>query len=234
MFRISLIATLIFSQFALSSVYSYKSELSDMARQGHQPVDSYSQARKHIMQDIALRSDSYGYYVGDVYCNERFRKNVGPRKMPDHNQLNIEHTWPQSKFTSRHPELTQKTDLHHLYPTNSKANGRRGHLLFGDFPDNSGNLSYCPESQVGDLENGQEGFEPPTHQKGNVARALFYFSLRYDISINDYEEVTLRFWNILDPVDADEMDRNNIIESLQGNRNPFIDDASYADLVTDF
>jgi endonuclease I len=155
--------------------------------------------------------------------------------MPNHSDINIEHTWPQSRFSSRASKTKQKSDLHHLYPTNSRANSKRGNLKFGDFPDNTGPLRNCDISQTGTIKaSGKQGFEPPTDHKGNVARALFYFSLRYSISMEAYEEVTMRLWNALDPVDEEEIRRNNIIEQLQGNRNPFIDDSSYADLITDF
>lgn len=235
MFRISIIAVLMSLSLQASVLRdAYKFEITEMTRSNHHPLAGYSTARKHIMQDIAMKSDDKGYYVLDVYCNEKNR-DVSPRKMPNHSDINIEHTWPQSRFSSGVSKSQQKSDLHHLYPTNSRANSRRGNLKFSDFPDNVGPLRNCNISQSATIEeSGKEGFEPPTNHKGNVARALFYFSLRYNIAMGEYEEATMRLWNVIDPVDSNEMRRNDIIEGIQGNRNPFIDDPSYADLILDF
>ena len=38
-------------------------------------------------------------------------------------------------------------------------------------------------------------------------------------------------WNELDPVDAGEEYRNDYIETIQGNRNPFIDNEDYAEAI---
>jgi endonuclease I len=41
----------------------------------------------------------------------------------------------------------------------------------------------------------------------------------------------LRNWNALDPVSEEEIKRNEVAFKYQGNRNPFIDHPSYADLI---
>ena len=38
-------------------------------------------------------------------------------------------------------------------------------------------------------------------------------------------------WNEADPVDSWEMNRNNVIEGIQGNRNPFIDHPELASVL---
>ena len=38
-------------------------------------------------------------------------------------------------------------------------------------------------------------------------------------------------WNDLDPVDQLEINRNNEVYKIQGNRNPFIDNSDYADMI---
>ena len=47
-------------------------------------------------------------------------------------------------------------------------------------------------------------------------------------------EATLRRWNKLDPVDQAELERNDAIEKIQGNRNPFIDHPEYVDQISNF
>jgi endonuclease I len=77
-------------------------------------------------------------------------------------------------------------------------------------------------------------FEPPETHKGNVARSLFYFSIRYGLRISPEEEAYLKMWNKQDPVDQEEMIRNNEIYKTQGSRNPFVDHPELADRIQDF
>ena len=231
---VSLFLLLSFNAYASVDYNYYRVSLSDMSKEGHNPLTSYSQARKYIMQKVHLKEDNQGYFVEDVYCHIDFRTKVGPNRMPSHNDINIEHTWPQSRFNPRKNKAYQKSDLHHLYPTQSRANSTRGNHIFMDFNSNNADpLEGCNDSMAG-YHDGRRGFEPPSDHKGNVARALFYFAVRYEISISPIEESFLRMWNTLDPVDTEERQRNDIIEQIQGNRNPFIDDPELVELISDF
>lgn len=196
-------------------------------------VLGYRGARKVLFGKLHLEQSSQGYYVKDVYCRKEItsaRTNIGPNMIPNSTVMNCEHTWPQSKFTRRFDKETQKSDLHHLYPTDSRANSVRGNYDFGNI-DNDGKLRDCSASRSA----GHGGrFEPPTEHKGNVARALFYFSVRYQLEINAKQEAVLREWNIQDPVDANEIERNNGIYSVQNNRNPFIDFPNLVDSISNF
>ena len=83
-------------------------------------------------------------------------------------------------------------------------------------------------------------------RKGDVARAQFYMDVRYagdvsgepDLVLTDNRNLivstssspaymgllsTLIEWHEDDPVDQKERDRNDVVYSYQGNRNPFID-----------
>lgn len=200
----------------------------------------YDTARKHMFGTIHLEQKDDGtYFVKDVYCEKDFTdsdfgtkgkpQNIGPGLIPgDGSILNCEHTWPQSRFTSRFPTETQKSDLHHLYPSDSKLNSHRGSLHFGEVDKDMEKLK-CPQNRLGS-QVGAKGavFEPPVAHRGNVARAIFYFATRYKMKIGGAEELSLRMWNEEDPVDAEELKRNDQVEDLQGNRNPFVD---YPELV---
>ena len=201
-------------------------------------VLSYSEARTYLFGKIHLKSDHNGHFVEDVYCLKKFRRNhgVGPMRIPNSNIINCEHTWPQSKFTSSFPRDMQKSDLNHLYPTDSKANSIRGNYPFASVY--GGPIaSNCQESYIGDaadvFKRGNY-FEPPQNHKGNVARAIFYFSVRYRMPISSTQEAHLRVWHEQDPVDSEEMRRNNIIQEVQGNRNPFIDFPQLVQSIEDF
>lgn len=211
-----------------------KQYLYRMTIQGHKAV-SYQQAKRHLFGSLHLEQDSQGYYVKDHYCEKSYRSGMGPGAMPNQDELNCEHTWPQSKFTSRFPEKVQQADLHHLFPTDSRANSTRGNHPFAEVRGNK-NLRNCESSQSGasETKGGDFYFEPPTDHKGNVARAMFYFSIRYKMEIDLAQEEYLRKWHELDPVDEAEMNRNNEIQKIQGNRNPFIDKPDLVRQVSNF
>lgn len=211
-----------------------KDELYKVTTKGHRSL-GYNTAKKHLFGALHLEQNTRGYFVRDLYCNKEFTSGVGPGSLPDQNQLNCEHTWPQSKFTKSHPTETQKSDLHHLFPTDSRANSTRGNFEFAEVVQNE-NLVNCEASQSGAsvTSGGHTYFEPPHTHKGNVARALFYFSIRYKMTINPSQEAFLRAWHESDPVDAEEIARNNSIAKLQGNRNPFIDNPALVDQIQDF
>lgn len=92
----------------------------------------------------------------------------------------------------------------------------------------------CDDVALGKNIYGKTVFEPHTNIKGDVARALFYFSIRFQISIEDVEESVLREWHILDPPDLFEVIRNEEIFALQKDRNPFIDMPYLVDKINNF
>lgn len=191
----------------------------------------YDKARLLMFGQMYLKQNAKDqYFVKDVYCEKEFTdddfggtKTFGPNLIPKSgNIINTEHTWPQSRFTGRFLREMQKSDIHHLYPTDSQMNGRRGSLRFGRIVEEVEKLK-CPQNKLGRNSEGDFVFEVPDSQKGNTARAIFYFATRYQMKVSPPEEETLRQWNKIDPVDDAEMERNNAIEQAQGNRNPFID-----------
>ncbi len=90
-------------------------------------------------------------------------------------------------------------------------------------------------------------FEPADVYKGDIARAYFYMVCAYEgeitwesqynymfTSSNKYTTIKpwalelLLKWHRQDPISDKERDRNNAVEKVQGNRNPFVD---YPELV---
>lgn len=194
---------------------------------------SYNQAKSFLLSKYYVVPNGSGFMIKDVYCEQEYSV-PGPYAVPDSTILNVEHTWPQSKFTGRYGKDLQKADLHHLYPSDSQLNSIRGNYPFGEVEKDAKPLK-CNTSRFGSAKNGgQMVFEPPHDHRGNVARALFYFSVRYEINIDDKQEAFLRAWHQEDPVDAEEMTRNEEIFKLQNNRNPFIDMPSLADRIKNF
>jgi hypothetical protein len=202
---------------------------------------SYKEARIKMFGELHLIQRGGNHYaIRDVYCardleDTAFPRGQGPApgRIPSVQVLNTEHTWPQSKFSRNFPKGLQKGDLHILYPVQSNVNSIRSNDPFGNV--GTPTQTPCPEAKRG--YSGQSGhaiFEPADEHKGNVARAMFYFSVRYKMPIDAEQEAVLRQWDRLDPVDAFERARNERIFEIQGNRNPFIDDAELSSLISDF
>jgi endonuclease I len=64
-------------------------------------------------------------------------------------------------------------------------------------------------------------FEPRDIQKGNTARSVFYFIIRfqnYGSYLGADQEKALRYFTIIDPVDSLESRRNLLIKGYQGNQ----------------
>lgn len=217
----------------LSPQYSESAVLQkaeEMARHNHHSI-GYSSARRDLLGDLYLEREDNSYFITDVYCENDY-KSPGPGRVPNNNVINVEHTWPQSKFGGRDRGM-QKSDLHHLFPTDSQLNSTRGNHPFGEV-EHPSKVLKCQISKIGRNSKGQTVFEPPNAHKGNVARALFYFSIRYDLKIDATQEEVLRAWHKQDPVDEEEFIRNEEIQEIQGNLNPFITNPEYVDFISNF
>lgn len=191
----------------------------------------YDGARQKLFGELYGQKDAGGYSVVEVYCGKtiRYRQVTDISHMSD--QVNIEHTWPQSRFSSAFDKGMQKSDMHHLYPSDSKANSERGNYEFGnvDGMPNELRVENCTKSALAD-----DTFQPPTSHRGNVARALFYFATHYNLPISKQQEEALRQWHKADPADAMEIKRHEIIAGYQKVRNPFVDHPELVDMIRDF
>jgi deoxyribonuclease-1 len=175
---------------------------------------SYRAARELMFTKL----DNHG---GEVECVYTGRRKVCT-SIPDSDDVNCEHTWPQSLGATG----IARSDVHHLYPADSRANGVRGNLPFGE-------VEAASWAQGGSECNGKV-FQPRPEHRGNVARSIFYFAIRYGKSVDASQEAILRQWNDEDPVDDAERRRNDGIFAVQHNRNPFVDHAEFVGRVADF
>jgi endonuclease I len=194
---------------------------------------SYTEARQEMFGNLDDRG-------GDVTCVYTGRVVHAGGAIPDSTVMNTEHSWAQSWFTTADASQGAKSDLHHLFPTDSHANSVRGNYPFGH-PASSITEVYDPThpgvltgSRLGTDAGGRRVFEPRNEHKGNLARALFYFAVRYAEPIEPWQEDVLRCWNALDPPDAAEVARTNGVELLEGTRNPFVDHPEYVERIADF
>ena len=152
--------------------------------------------------------------------------------VPDGCSFNAEHSWPKSAGATDEPALS---DIHHLFPCFGDANVQRSSYPFG--------YTTCQDyactwneggSELGKNEGGSIAFEVRPERRGDIARAQFYFAVRYDKTIQGYVENDLRAWHSEDPPDSREIGRNEAIFSVQGNRNPFVTRPDFVDAIYDF
>jgi endonuclease I len=159
--------------------------------------------------------------------------------------INAEHTVPQSWFGSAEP---MRSDIHHLFPTHKDVNAARSAKPFGEVTDSQTDRWYAT-TPAGELlvetriptasperfaEDDRDEFEPLGAQKGDTARAIFYFATMYPGRGRAIERIVadglpaLLAWHAADPPDARERQRNARVEAEQGNRNPYVDHPAVA------
>ncbi|HEX9950451.1 MAG TPA: endonuclease [Rubricoccaceae bacterium] len=152
--------------------------------------------------------------------------------------INAEHTYPQSQGAGSEPAMS---DMHNLFPSRDNVNSSRGNLPFGESPDASStnwyrlatNQTTIPTVAIAEWSErqGSTRFEPREDHKGNVARAMLYFAMRWPSASQSFlapQIDDLVAWNDADPVDAAEYARMEYNQRLQGNRNPFVVDPTLA------
>lgn len=186
----------------------------------------------------------------DVYRNTSYIKYGA-----GNNEYDREHTWPKSfGFPDDGSSVLPYSDCHMLFLCNSSYNSSRSNNVYDT-------CTVITQSYPTAVYNGESGtnyrqnilpegrWETWIGRRGDVARAMFYFDVRYegegsepDLILTDdinlivgsntgvnmdvaYMGIltTLLQWHVEDPVSDRERNRNDIVHSYQGNRNPFID-----------
>lgn len=188
---------------------------------------SYREARRHLYKTIDRRPDGALYYLysGDGPKTEEQVKEPNRRRLGNYN---CEHVVPQSWFQKRRP---MKSDLHHLFTEQTRCNSSRANYNLTEV-EGARNLPSC-----GIVDHPGQEFEPNAG-KGEVARATMYFLVRHPGLVGDKGVETkpadidqLLKWHKEYPVSDYELHRNETIQDVQGNRNPFIDFPELAEKV---
>ncbi len=152
---------------------------------------------------------------------------------------NREHSFPRSWFGGEVEPMN--SDVMHIVPTDGYVNNRRNNYPFGETTNptdtSDGGFSKLGPSSI----SGYSGtvFEPNDEYKGDFARIYFYMATCYEDQIDTwsspmlsgdeykpYQDWALNMllrWAAEDPVSQKEIDRNNAVYELQGNRNPYVD-----------
>lgn len=154
-------------------------------------------------------------------------------------QWNHEHCWPQSYGVSSGPG---NSDLFNLRPADVQANAERGNLYYAEIT-NGSVPTFAPLCR-----KSTSSWMPRNEEKGMLARAMLYMAVRYegddatpDLKLSDTpNSATYTFGKLSDllawhrqyPVtEAERLRNHTIYTSYQHNRNPFVDDPDYAEMI---
>ena len=221
-----------------SSVEAIGSPLFNKLKSMMQPVDtiSYSSLTSYWKYTDATEGSSDAcLFYSDVVSSS----------------YNREHVWPKSR--GNFYQSGAGSDIQHLRPTDSTINSTRGNMTMGNVKAKSGytvkTKDYNGKTVLWYISNYTDNdcqglVEVADNVKGDVARIYLYVYVTYGAenanknlftkcgsygaSDNDGNKViesldTLLEWCAIDPVDEWEMQRNDLCQKVQGNRNVFID-----------
>ncbi len=163
-----------------------------------------------------------------LYCGFRFNQNG---ETEDKGRIQIERVYPlqwiietltcKNRLDCHQSESKKfkaiESDLHNIYPVWWEIQSTKFDSSYGELPGEEKRFEDC------DFERSKNITEPREIARGNIARAIFYMHNHYGLPIKPELLKTLLKWNKEDLPSEQEIYRNNIIEKIQGNRNPFID-----------
>jgi deoxyribonuclease-1 len=172
----------------------------------------YKASRRFLFLDL----DNHDGIVECVYTGKQFTITSEPDDWGAVD-YNVEHSWPQSLGADNDPA---QCDLNHLYPADAIANGKRGNWPFGD---KVGTSAWAEGgSTLWKIDGEHMQFEARPVHKGNVARSMLYFAMRYGYTLDAATLDLYAGWSAGDPVDAAEIDRAERIGEQQVVANPYV------------
>jgi deoxyribonuclease-1 len=210
---------------AFSTVNSYA--------EGQTAIKEYKDARPIFWKKIYAKNGGETLYCGQQLKKNKFNKGV-----------NIEHVYPMSWATKGLKCGTRKkcrnksdafnyveADLHNMYPAKTEINDARGSLGYAIVPGEARKFGECDF----ELTKNKRLVEPRDSVRGEIARSMLYMAYEYDkLYLTKPQLSLMKLWNEMDPPSKHEQWRNDRIEQIQGNRNPFIDNPSLAEKVKPF
>ncbi|APS37942.1 MULTISPECIES: Ig-like domain-containing protein [Salegentibacter] len=189
--------------------------ISELTNEMHTTILSYGQRHDYLYnadEDLENEDNVILIYSGESRYWEEYssgNNSYSPQT------FNTEHVFPQSLLVSE----IARTDLHHLRAADADVNELRSN---NPYTEGGGDYDSVDDT----------AFFPGDEWKGDVARMILYLNVRYNEDISKVGNLELFLkWNREDPVSAFEIQRNNVIEGAQGNRNPFIDNPYLVTLI---
>ncbi|CAL6082407.1 Extracellular_nuclease [Hexamita inflata] len=225
-----------------------RSLLKNYTMENHKTL-GYERARQEMYSYIYNSQNDQAVYC--IYSGSRMPCTYNSMNTSCNAKLNCEHTIPQSFFNKQDPMVS---DLHHLRATWSNVNGARSNYPFAQLAENKisayygqnfSTIHYKPE----DPENwsglhGSKSFMPREQQKGDTARAVAYFYVRYPNEAGGIGktmqsvDVMIDWDETFEPSTEQYQQYLRVVE-VQGNKNPFQEERglvarAYCDMSTKY
>ncbi len=159
--------------------------------------------------------------------------------------MNIEHSVAKSWWGGN--QNNAYCDIHHLNPSDQNANSRKSNYPLGELTSVSWDNGVTFVGKANIDGSSMNAYEPCDEYKGDFARVFMYMftcyqDLTWEYTWMNYEKSTyptlkpwavklLLKWHKQDPVSEKEVNRNNAVYAVQGNRNPYVDYPQLADYV---
>ena len=221
----------------------------------HEIIRSHTRLSYKSLWDYYPETDAYPERVdGRLLVWDMYSDNWSSRQYYYHggtHGLNREHSVPKSWWGSGDDAIYNfhaGTDIMHIVPSDGDANMAKSNYPLGEvdeatFSNGTSTVGYPVAGQGG---GSSRVFEPDDEYKGDFARIYFYmvtcyqdYEWRYNymftnstyLSLQNWAKDMLLEWSRQDPVSQKEIDRNEAVYSIQGNRNPFVDDPELAEYI---
>ena len=234
------------------SMQELKTALHHIIKTGHIELDFNANNARFWWDNYFKQADWHpdGYFW-DMYSTDRHATYLGGTIQ------NREHCMPRSWWqigTGSNIDYGEANgDLHNLYPANEAANSAKSNFPLGITANTTFNNGVVRVGSSAIAIGGYTAsvFEPANEYKGDFARTYMYMVTRYEnysnrwrstgtstmLQNNTYPTLTtyainlLMDWHRNDPVSQKEIDRNNAVQRIQQNRNPFIDHPDLAEYI---
>jgi len=108
--------------------------------------------------------------------------------------------------------------------SNKAANNAKGNIKFNNVPKNKTTAIKSGDNIIGYRHN--DYFMPLDQYKGDVARIVLYMYITYKddgLPLNYINVSLMKSWARIDPVDQNEIERNNLIKQTYNYSNKFVD-----------
>lgn len=208
---------------------------------GHKEI-SYSSGTWDAFESTDVRVVNGVKCWWDMYSDNNVAISSG------HPGLNVEHSVANSWWGGT--KNAAYKDLFHLNPSDQNANSRKSNYPLAELESVTWTNGV---TSVGKPKSGQGGgnsmgYEPADEYKGDFARVFMYMFTTYDdinwqagkdwmfdtsnpLLLKPWAVDLILKWHRQDPVSQKELDRNEAIYKIQGNRNPYIDHPELAEYI---
>lgn len=117
-----------------------------------------------------------------------------------------------------------ESDMHILQPAVGEVNGDRANYMYSQWNGGEGQYGQCAMK----VDFKEKVAEPPVRARGAIARTYFYMRDSYQLTLSRQQTQLFSAWNKTYPVTRWECERDERIAKVQGNHNPYVQQACQA------